>query len=88
MVRPRDFVIGTLIVILIATGIALMDGFLFNNFLTAYARCMIALALVCLTSLYLANRWVRQLGGLTGDTYGALSEIGEAVALGALSALM
>ncbi len=88
MVRRRDFVMGTLIVIILATGIALIDGFLFNTFLVAYARCMIALVAVCLVSIYLANRWVHQLGGLTGDTYGALNEVGEAVALGALSALI
>ena len=88
MVRPRDFVIGTLIVIAICIGLAVIDGFLFSSFLTAYARCMVALAAVCLTSVYLARRWVAQLGGLTGDTYGALNEIGETVALGAMSALL
>jgi adenosylcobinamide-GDP ribazoletransferase len=33
----------------------------------------------------LARWWTRALGGLTGDTYGALTEIGEVVALAALS---
>lgn len=33
----------------------------------------------------LARWWTRALGGLTGDTYGALAEIGEVVALAALS---
>ncbi|MGB9736905.1 MAG: adenosylcobinamide-GDP ribazoletransferase [Chloroflexus aggregans] len=34
----------------------------------------------------LASWWVRDLGGLTGDTYGALCEIGEVVALAVLTA--
>jgi adenosylcobinamide-GDP ribazoletransferase len=33
----------------------------------------------------LASWWVRDLGGLTGDTYGALAEIGEVVALAAMT---
>ncbi len=35
----------------------------------------------------LARWWTRDLGGLTGDTYGALCELGEVVALAALTAL-
>jgi adenosylcobinamide-GDP ribazoletransferase len=50
-------------------------------------RGAIAFALVWLVTAYLCRRWVRQLGGLTGDTYGALSEIGEVVALAALTAV-
>ena len=88
MVRPHDFVIGTLFVIGAAVLISLVDGFLFESFLKAYARCMIALALVCLASVYLARKWVQQLGGLTGDTYGALNEVGETVALAAMSAVV
>jgi adenosylcobinamide-GDP ribazoletransferase len=33
-----------------------------------------------------ARWWTRDLGGLTGDTYGALCEIGEVIALAALTA--
>jgi adenosylcobinamide-GDP ribazoletransferase len=49
---------------------------------------LVALALVWLVSQLLAMWWTRDLGGLTGDTYGALCEIGEAVALAALSAAL
>jgi adenosylcobinamide-GDP ribazoletransferase len=49
-------------------------------------RGLLALALVWLVSRALARWWVRDLGGLTGDTYGALCEIGEVVALAALTA--
>ena len=42
---------------------------------------------VGLSTHALAWRMCRSLGGLTGDTYGALSEMGEVVALLALLAL-
>lgn len=49
------------------------------------ARMFIATGLVAAITALLAWRWTRLLGGLTGDTYGALCEIGECVALAALS---
>jgi len=49
-------------------------------------RGVVALALVWLVARALARWWARDLGGLTGDTYGALCEIGEVVALAALTA--
>lgn len=51
-----------------------------------FARFLVATALVAAVSGLLAWRWTRLLGGLTGDTYGALTEIGECVALAALGA--
>lgn len=48
-------------------------------------RGLIALALVWIVAQVLAMRWTHELGGLTGDTYGALCEIAEVVALGVLS---
>jgi adenosylcobinamide-GDP ribazoletransferase len=54
--------------------------------LVAGPRGVLALALVWLAARWLARWWTRDLGGLTGDTYGALCEIGEAVALAALTA--
>lgn len=51
-------------------------------------RGVIALALVAGTTYALCRWWVRDLGGLTGDTYGALAEICEVVALAAMSALV
>jgi adenosylcobinamide-GDP ribazoletransferase len=49
-------------------------------------RGMVALALVWLIARALARWWARDLGGLTGDTYGALCEIGEVVVLATLTA--
>jgi adenosylcobinamide-GDP ribazoletransferase len=40
-----------------------------------------AAALVLVVTMSLARRWSRILGGLTGDLYGALTEIGELTAL-------
>jgi adenosylcobinamide-GDP ribazoletransferase len=45
----------------------------------------ISIGLVWLISRWLCRRWVKQLGGLTGDTYGALSEIAEVVVFAAIS---
>jgi adenosylcobinamide-GDP ribazoletransferase len=61
---------------IIAIGLALLAG----------SRGVVALALVWLVSRWLARWWTRDLGGLTGDTYGALCEIAEVVALAALTA--
>ncbi|HEX5692426.1 MAG TPA: adenosylcobinamide-GDP ribazoletransferase [Roseiflexaceae bacterium] len=54
--------------------------------LIAGLRGAVALALVWLAARTLARWWTRDLGGLTGDTYGALCEIAEVVALAALTA--
>jgi adenosylcobinamide-GDP ribazoletransferase len=54
--------------------------------LVAGARGVLVLALVWLAARWLARWWTRDLGGLTGDTYGALCEIGEVIALAALTA--
>jgi adenosylcobinamide-GDP ribazoletransferase len=71
--RRGDFAIATAT----AAGLALiLDG----------PRGLLALALVWGVSSGLARWWTRDLGGLTGDTYGALCEIAEVVALAALSA--
>jgi len=47
---------------------------------------LVAVLVVTAVALGLGAWWVRSLGGLTGDTYGAASEIGEVVALAVLSA--
>lgn len=72
-VRRRDFWVSTASTLALALG---LGG----------ARGLVALALVALASHVLARWWVRALGGLTGDTYGALCEIAEVVALAALAA--
>ncbi|MBA3468047.1 MAG: adenosylcobinamide-GDP ribazoletransferase [Herpetosiphonaceae bacterium] len=46
----------------------------------------LALAVVAATTVICAQAMVRSLGGLTGDTYGALCEIAEAVTLAVLGA--
>jgi adenosylcobinamide-GDP ribazoletransferase len=46
----------------------------------------LALVFVWAVSSALARWWTRDLGGLTGDTYGALCEIAEVITLAVLSA--
>jgi adenosylcobinamide-GDP ribazoletransferase len=52
----------------------------------AGAAGLVALLLVALCAYLLGRWWTRDLGGLTGDTYGALCEIAEVVALAAIVA--
>jgi adenosylcobinamide-GDP ribazoletransferase len=66
-------VFGTLITLALALALAGTRG-------------LIALALVWIVAHVLARWWTRDLGGLTGDTYGALCEIAEVVALAVLTA--
>lgn len=74
-VRRRDFIIATALAILIGGLLFFPWGAL--------------VGLVILTVSYLLARWmVGSLGGLTGDTYGALSEVGEIVTLLTLAALI
>jgi adenosylcobinamide-GDP ribazoletransferase len=75
MLRPRDT--------LLATGTALALALLL-----AGPRGLVALLLVWLAAHLLGRWWTRDLGGLTGDTYGALCEIGEVVALATLTATL
>ena len=71
--RRRDFAIATAT----AAGLAII---------LAGPRGLLALALVWGVSSGLARWWTRDLGGLTGDTYGALCEIAEVVTLATLAA--
>jgi adenosylcobinamide-GDP ribazoletransferase len=71
--RRGDFAIATAT----AAGLAII---------LAGPRGLLALALVWGVSSGLARWWTRDLGGLTGDTYGALCEIAEVVTLAVLSA--
>ncbi|MGF1471457.1 MAG: adenosylcobinamide-GDP ribazoletransferase [Rubrobacteraceae bacterium] len=73
-VRLRDFVFAT-------AGAVLVGGVLLPPWGALAGLGVLATA-------HLLARWmVRVLGGLTGDTYGALSEVGEIVTLLALAAL-
>ena len=71
--RRGDFAIATAT----AVGLAII---------LAGPRGLLALALVWGVSSGLARWWTRDLGGLTGDTYGALCEIAEVVTLATLAA--
>jgi adenosylcobinamide-GDP ribazoletransferase len=83
--RRRDLVLATIqaiAILLVIYGI----GAPASDWPAAWLRAGLAAGLVLLIAHALAARWTRMLGGLTGDTYGALCEIGEVVALAALSA--
>jgi adenosylcobinamide-GDP ribazoletransferase len=71
-VRRADFIFATAATILLSVALGGAQG-------------LVALALVWLVSQLLAMWWTRDLGGLTGDTYGALCEIGEVVVLATLA---
>jgi len=71
--RRGDFAIATAT----AAGLAII---------LAGPRGLLALAFVWGVSSALARWWTRDLGGLTGDTYGALCEIAEVVTLAVMSA--
>ena len=73
-VRPSDFVIATIVISLAALLIAGLHG-------------LIAVTLVWLVTHIIARWWTRDLGGLTGDTYGALCEIAEVVVLATIAAV-
>lgn len=78
----RDFqALGRRYDFVLATGSSLALALLLGG-----ARGLAALLLVWAGSHWLARWWTRDLGGLTGDTYGALCEIGEVVALAAMAA--
>jgi adenosylcobinamide-GDP ribazoletransferase len=74
-VQRRDFLFATIFTSLVCAGVAGWMG-------------LLAGVLVLGASYLLAHWWTRDLGGLTGDTYGALNEIGEVVALATLAAVL
>lgn len=79
--RPSDFVFATLTLLtLIGAAYALTSD------VFVVARMLVAAALTFAVAAWIFTRWTRSLGGLTGDTYGAICEIGEVVAIAALVA--
>jgi adenosylcobinamide-GDP ribazoletransferase len=72
-VRRSDFVL--------ATGGAALAAALVGG-----VAGLVATLLVLAATHLLARWWTRDLGGLTGDTYGALCEIGEVVVIAAIAA--
>jgi adenosylcobinamide-GDP ribazoletransferase len=75
MLGPRHFAF--------ATGTALVLALAIGG-----VRGLLALLLVWAAAHALGRWWTNDLGGLTGDTYGAMCEIGEVVALATLTALV
>jgi adenosylcobinamide-GDP ribazoletransferase len=71
-VRHADFIWATVFATIFALFIAGFAG-------------LLALLLVWGVTYLLARWWTKDLGGLTGDTYGALCEIGEVVVIAVLS---
>ncbi len=71
-VRRQDFIVSTVATLVLALILAGPQG-------------IIAALLVWGAAHLLARWWTRDLGGLTGDTYGAMCEICEVVALATLS---
>jgi adenosylcobinamide-GDP ribazoletransferase len=74
-VLRRDFLLATIFAASVAVIVAGLLG-------------IIAMLAVLAAAHLLARWWTRDLGGLTGDTYGALNEIGEVVALAVLVAVV
>lgn len=73
-VRRRDF--------WFATGFSLIAALLI-----AGLAGLVAMLVLVLSSHLLARWWTNDLGGLTGDTYGALCELGEVIVLATLVTL-
>lgn len=71
-VKQRDFFITTAATLLLALLIGQWQGIVAGIIVWGWTHL-------------LAHWWTHDLGGLTGDTYGALNEIGEVVALAALT---
>ena len=72
-VQRSDFTVATITTLVLVLLIAGIQG-------------LIAFFVVWGVTHLIARWWTKDLGGLTGDTYGALCEIGEVAALAALSA--
>lgn len=73
-VSMRDLIIGTLIAAVIIGILGGMGG-------------LVALVLAWGAAHLLGRWWTNDLGGLTGDTYGAICEIAEVVALATFAAI-
>lgn len=84
-IRRSDFIFATLQMLAIVAAACLI-GQPVGAWLAAAMRGAITTGLTLLIAHIIFARWTRSLGGLTGDTYGAMCEIGEVVALAAMSA--
>jgi adenosylcobinamide-GDP ribazoletransferase len=83
--RRGDFAFATAQMIIIVAGVSGF-GMAPEAWPSALLRGAVACGLVLLAAHVIFARWTKALGGLTGDTYGAMCEIAEVVALAAMSA--
>jgi adenosylcobinamide-GDP ribazoletransferase len=74
-VTIRDLLVGTILAALIIVALGGLPG-------------LVAMGLAWGTAHLLGWWWTRDLGGLTGDTYGALCEIAEVMALAVFAAAL
>jgi adenosylcobinamide-GDP ribazoletransferase len=84
-IQRRDFVFATAQMLVLCAVIAVI-GLPASEMPAALLRAALAWVLVLGVTHVLCRRWTNSLGGLTGDTYGAVCEVGEVVALAAMSA--
>jgi len=83
--RRSDLAFATGQMVVIVAGVCIA-GLAPAAWPLALLRGGVACGLVLLTAHVVFTRWTRELGGLTGDTYGAMCEIAEVVTLAAISA--
>lgn len=86
-IQRRDFVFAS-VQMAVLCGVIAVIGLPLAAWPAALLRVAIAFVLVLVVTHALCRRWTNSLGGLTGDIYGALCEIGETVALAAMSAML
>jgi adenosylcobinamide-GDP ribazoletransferase len=85
-IRRGDFLFATVQMAVIVVAVSVV-GLPVEAWPAALLRGAMAFGLVLVVAHIIFARWTKSLGGLTGDTYGAMCEIGETVVLGAMSAL-
>jgi adenosylcobinamide-GDP ribazoletransferase len=83
-IRRGDFILATMQMAAILAAVCII-GLPLAAWPMALLRGAITFGLVLLVAHVIFTRWTKSLGGLTGDTYGAMCEIGEAVALATMS---
>lgn len=84
-IRRSSFIFATLQMLAIVAVVCAF-GLAPNGWPAALLRGAITIALTLVAAHIIFARWTKSLGGLTGDTYGAMCEIGEVIALAAMSA--
>ncbi|BCX05081.1 MAG: adenosylcobinamide-GDP ribazoletransferase [Candidatus Roseilinea sp.] len=84
-IRRSDFIFATLQMLVIVAVICAF-GLASDAWPAAWLRGGMTIGLTLIAAHVIFTRWTKSLGGLTGDTYGAMCEIGEVVALAVMSA--